>query len=227
MLMSVQVSRALVAFLSAECAHQPVLLVLEDLHWSDALTVKLPGLWSRRLQGLPLTGLSRKAGARLVREVLGSQVPEAVVQRTVEMADGNALFLEELIRMVADGRGEAIPETVLAVLQARLMRMEAGARQVLPQAATRLFEQYDLQGALWCTQEALGCGVEERLRTVPSLPALRREGLRHLPARAGAGGGGPAGGESRSGSTGADGRLGSPCGAHVPGAGGSLLRAGG
>ncbi|PTL80480.1 serine/threonine-protein kinase PknK [Vitiosangium sp. GDMCC 1.1324] len=157
-LMSAQVGRALVAFLGAECAHQPVLLVLEDLHWSDALTVKLveealrelaeqpfmvlalarpevkelfPGLWTRRLQELSLKGLSRKAGVQLVREVLGQQVSEAVVQRAVEQSDGNALFLEELIRMAAEGRGGAAPETVLAVLQARLTRMEPGVRQVL------------------------------------------------------------------------------------------------
>ncbi|WP_053066975.1 protein kinase domain-containing protein [Archangium gephyra] len=157
-LMNAQVGRALVAFLKAECAHHPVLLVLEDLHWSDALTVALvdealreldehpfmvlalarpevkelfPGLWSRRMQEVPLHGLSRKAGARLVREVLGPQVPDTVVQRAVEMADGNALFLEELIRGVSEGRGEGTPETVLAVLQARVQRMEPGARQVL------------------------------------------------------------------------------------------------
>ncbi|WNG45682.1 protein kinase [Archangium minus] len=157
-LMSAQVGRALVTFLTAECSHHPVLLVLEDLHWSDALTVSLvdevlrelaeqpfmllalarpevktlfPGLWARRLQEVPLSGLSRKAGARLVREVLGPQVPDTVVQRAVEMSDGNALFLEELIRGVAEGRGEGAPETVLAVLQTRLLRMEPGVRQVL------------------------------------------------------------------------------------------------
>ena len=80
-LMSAQLGPALVAFLRAECAHQPVLLVLEDLHWSDALTVRLieeslreladqpfmvlalarpevkevfPGLWSRHVQELSL-----------------------------------------------------------------------------------------------------------------------------------------------------------------------------
>ena len=158
LLMSTEVGRALLVFLEAECARQPVLLVLEDLHWSDALTVKLvdealrslaeqplmvlalarpevkeqfPGLWSRRLQELPLNRLSRNAGARLVREVLGPEVPEAVVRRAVELSDGNALFLEELIRMATEGRAEGAPETVLAVLHARLLRMEPGARQVL------------------------------------------------------------------------------------------------
>ena len=53
------------------------------------------------------------------------------VERLVEQAAGNALFLEELIRAVAEGRGEAPPETVLAMLQARLMRLEPEARRVL------------------------------------------------------------------------------------------------
>ena len=91
----------------------------------------LPGLWVQRLQQVPLRGLSRKAGARLVREVLGAEVPDALVDRLVEQAAGNALFLEELIRAVAEGRGEAAPETVLAMLQARLGRLEPEARQVL------------------------------------------------------------------------------------------------
>ena len=90
-----------------------------------------PGLWGRALQELSLNGLSRKACARLVREVLGAEVPESVVRRAVEQSDGNVLFLEELIRMVAEGRQETVPETVLAVLQTRLLRMESGARQTL------------------------------------------------------------------------------------------------
>jgi serine/threonine protein kinase/tetratricopeptide (TPR) repeat protein len=156
--LSTQVGRALVAFLKAECAHQPVLLLLEDLHWGDLLSLKLmdealrelaeqpfmvlalarpeveqllPGPWTQRLQEVPLRGLSRKAGARLVREVLGPQVPDALIDRLVEQAAGNALFLEELIRGVAEGQGEEAPRTVLAMLQARLGRLEPQARQVL------------------------------------------------------------------------------------------------
>ena len=208
-LMSTQVGRALVAFLEAECAHQPVLLVLEDLHWSDALTVKLvdealrslaeqplmvlalarpevkelfPGLWSRRLQELPLNGLSRNAGARLVREVLGPEVPEAVVRRVVEQSDGNALFLEELIRMAAEGRGEGAPETVLAVLQARLLRMEPGARQVLL-AASFFGRSFWPGGVAALAGQAVNESLEHHLRQlveqelVERLPAGRFRGV--------------------------------------------------
>ncbi|WP_257448889.1 serine/threonine-protein kinase [Archangium lipolyticum] len=158
-LMSTQVGRALVGFLQAECTCSPVLLVLEDLHWGDVLTLRMvdevlrelaehrfmvlalarpeveqllashPA--ARRMQQVPLRGLSRKASGHLVREVLGTAVPELLIDRLVEQAAGNALFLEELIRGVAEGRGDATPETVLAMLQARVMRLESGARQVL------------------------------------------------------------------------------------------------
>jgi hypothetical protein len=156
--LSLQMGRAWVSFLKAACAHQPVLLVLEDLHWGDMLSLRLmeealralaeqpfmvlalarpeveqllPGPWIRRMQQVPMRGLSSKASARLVREVVGTNVPGALVDKLVEQAAGNALFLEELIRGVVEGRGEAPPETVLAMLQARLMRLEPQSRQVL------------------------------------------------------------------------------------------------
>jgi tetratricopeptide (TPR) repeat protein len=153
-----QMGRALQGFLAAECAQGPVLLVLEDLHWGDMLTVRLveellralahcpfmvlalarpevkerfPGLWGSSLLEIRLRGLSRQASARLAREVLGAEAPEPILSRLVEQAAGNTLFLEELIRGVAEGRGEAPPETVLAMLQVRLSRLEPEARQVL------------------------------------------------------------------------------------------------
>jgi hypothetical protein len=157
-LMSAQVSRVLVSFLRAECTRGPVLLVLEDLHWGDGLTVRLvdealralsecplmvlslarpevktsfPGLWSHCLTEVPLGALSKRAGSRLVHEVLGEQLPQATADRLVEQAAGNALFLEELIRAVKEGRGESPPRTVLAMLQARMLWLEPEARQVL------------------------------------------------------------------------------------------------
>jgi len=157
-LMSAQVTRALVTWLKAECAQQPVLLLLEDLHWSDGPSLHLvdemlremadhpllvlglarpevkdlfPKLWARSLQEVPLRGLSKKASTRLVQEVLGHQVPEAVVARLVGQAAGNALFLEELIRNVAEGHGEELPGSVLAMLQSRLQRLDPKSRRVV------------------------------------------------------------------------------------------------
>ncbi len=157
-LMGAQVMRALVTWLKAECAQGPVVLMLEDLHWSDKPSIHLvdevlremsdqplmvlalarpevkelfPGLWPRHVQEVALRGLSQKASARLVHEVLGSQVPAAVVSRLVVQADGNALFLEELIRGVAEGHGDETPRSVLAMLQSRLQRLEPIARRVV------------------------------------------------------------------------------------------------
>jgi eukaryotic-like serine/threonine-protein kinase len=162
LIMSDQITFATLDFLRAECAAHPLLLVLEDLHWGDALTVKLvdaalrelgdrplmvlalarpeveelfPKLWGSRVQGLSLRPLSRKAGERLVQHVLGAGVPPATVARIVEQSEGNPLFLEELIRSVAEGRGDEAPATVLAMLQARIGRLPAGARRVLRAAS--------------------------------------------------------------------------------------------
>src|SRR5262249_2824039 len=74
----------------------------------------------------------------LIQQVLGKQVaPEAVV-RAVEQSAGNALFLEELIRSIAEGDsagGQAAPETVVAMVQARIGRFEAGPRRAVRAAA--------------------------------------------------------------------------------------------
>ncbi|HEX2570075.1 MAG TPA: protein kinase [Polyangia bacterium] len=162
-IMSEQIGRALVAFLQAECKEQPVLLVLEDLHWGDLATVRLvdralrelsgesffvlalarpeikeqyPKLWEERsVQELRLGGLGRKAAERLATEVLGDSIDPAVVEHIVRQAGGNALFLEELIRAVMEGDGGELPGTMLAMLQARFLRLEPGARRILRAAS--------------------------------------------------------------------------------------------
>ena len=85
----------------------------------------------------PLRELGKKAAAseRLVREVLGAGLAPGTVDGIVARAGGNAFFLEELIRAEAEGRGGALPETVLAMAQARLERLPPDARQVLRAAS--------------------------------------------------------------------------------------------
>jgi eukaryotic-like serine/threonine-protein kinase len=162
-LMGDQMRRAFEDWLAAETAQKPVLIVLEDLHWGDLPSVKFvdsslralaerplmvlalarpevteifPELWAERgVQHVHLKELSKKASEKLVRQVLGDLTPEAAVTQIVSTAGGNAFYLEELIRTVAEGRGVTLPETVLAMVQARLEALEPEARRVLRAAS--------------------------------------------------------------------------------------------
>jgi tetratricopeptide (TPR) repeat protein len=161
-LMGDQVRRAFEDFLAAETQHHPVVIVIEDLQWGDLPTVKLvdaalrtlaeaplivlavarpevhelyPGLWSERgVQEIRVGTLTKRASTALVREMLGD-LDEETVAGIVRRAGGNALYLEELIRAHASGRKDSLPDTVLAMVQARIESMEPEARRVLRAAA--------------------------------------------------------------------------------------------
>jgi tetratricopeptide (TPR) repeat protein len=162
-LMGDQMRRAWEDFVAAECAARPVLLVLEDLHWGDLPTVTLvdaalrllaerplmvlaiarpevhdlfPGLWSERdVQVIRLQGLTRKASERLIKSALDDTASAETVGRLIDQAAGNAFYLEELIRAVAAGQGEALPETVLAMVEARIDKLDPELRRVLRAAS--------------------------------------------------------------------------------------------
>jgi tetratricopeptide (TPR) repeat protein len=148
-------------FLEAEGERRPVVLVLEDMQWGDRPSITLATAALRALKDTPLfvlvTGrpelhgmfpelvaspgatqidlapLGARASARLVRGVLDADEP--TVERIVHQAAGNPFLLEELARGVALGRGIALPETVLAMAQARLEELSPGLRRVLRAAA--------------------------------------------------------------------------------------------
>jgi len=96
-----------------------------------------PKLWAERqnVQEIRLKELGRKAGERLVRQVLGDSVGPETMERMVKQADGNAFYLEELIRAVAEGKDQALPETVLAMVETRLGRLTGESRRVLRAAS--------------------------------------------------------------------------------------------
>jgi tetratricopeptide (TPR) repeat protein len=160
-------------WLAAECAAHPVLLLLEDLHWGDLGTVgfvdaalrhlreqpflvlalarpeveaRFPDLWKARdLQVLRLAPLSKRASEKLVREALGDGVTDALVERLIARADGNAFYLEELIRATAAGRHESLPDSVIGMVQARLDAEGTEARRVL-RAASVFGERFSQAG---------------------------------------------------------------------------------
>jgi tetratricopeptide (TPR) repeat protein len=171
--MADQIGLAFEATIRAWCQRHPVVLVLEDLHWGDVTSVKLldgalrklagapllvlalarpeiherlPALWSKRdLTEVRLPPLSSQACTELVREVLGDAITEGDVQTIVQRSEGNAFYLEELIRETAERKRPPsvrpsmlhhdLPETVIAMAQARLERLEPRARKVLRAAS--------------------------------------------------------------------------------------------
>lgn len=101
---------------------------------------RLPGLWVERgVVRLPLPALGKRASEKLVQHALASagQPGEAgeTAARIVEQSGGNALFLEELVRAVLAGRGEALPQTVLSILEERIAALPAGVGHLLRAAS--------------------------------------------------------------------------------------------
>jgi TOMM system kinase/cyclase fusion protein len=119
---------AIVALLRALAAEQPVLFIVEDLHWVDASTLEFLTLlidqgpaarlltlltcrpefhvpWGFRahLTPLALNRLPRPQVPQLIARVAGGKaLPPEVVEQIVAKTDGVPLFVEELTKMVLE-----------------------------------------------------------------------------------------------------------------------------
>ena len=163
-IMADAIREAWIAWLRARTAHGPVLVLLEDLHWIDAASVRLvedafasladrplfvlatarpdarasfgPRFREGGLVEITLAPLSARASERLVREALDPGTDEALVLALARRAGGHPFYLEELVRAVARGRGEGdLPDSVLGMVQARLDDLGAQPRRVLRAAS--------------------------------------------------------------------------------------------
>lgn len=168
-LMAEQLRRAFEDFLDAESAAHPVLLVLEDLHWGDLPTVRFidtavrnlpdrpifvlalgrpevedrfPKLWDGlAAQKMRLRPLPNRAAAQIVTRILGEDINEETAKRIISLAEGNAFYLEELVRAAVENKDinkpatiEA-PESVLAMVHSRLEALPADGRRYLRAAS--------------------------------------------------------------------------------------------
>jgi DNA-binding SARP family transcriptional activator len=179
-------------FLEAAARERPLVVWLDDLHWADATLLDLiehVAMWSRdapillvcsarpelvedragwgggRLDATNLTlgPLSREETADLLDHLLGrAELAGASRERIMDAAEGNPLFLEELLSMLIDeGRlvwrddrwtpsGDLtdvpIPLTVQALLAARIDRLPPHERRSLEHAAVigKEFSEEDL-----------------------------------------------------------------------------------
>ncbi len=118
----------LISIMLERASRQPVLFILEDLHWADPSTLQLidrffemsnesrmmivltyrpefQPYWNRdeRMLRIELQGFSRSNGEAIIRETAGGKpLPEEVVEYIIEKTDGVPLFLEELTRSLIE-----------------------------------------------------------------------------------------------------------------------------
>ncbi|HEY8946949.1 MAG TPA: serine/threonine-protein kinase PknK, partial [Polyangiaceae bacterium] len=190
-----QMLRAFEDWVDAECAHGPLVLVFDDLQWGDLPTIRFldsalrrlaerplmvlalarpevhdtfPELWSRRgLVEIRLTELGRKSAEALCRQVLGPGAADAVVERLVARASGNALWLEELLRVQVEGHNVETSDTLVVLAQSRLEALDTDKRLAL-RAASVFGQRFwrggvdALVGGQVAGMEALLRGLEER-----------------------------------------------------------------
>ncbi|MCG8422016.1 MAG: protein kinase [Proteobacteria bacterium] len=189
-LMGDQIRRAFIDLIGAATRRRPLLLVIDDLQWADRATVSLldralrhlaerplmilalsrpeirdsfPGLWSEHgVTEFRLGRLPRRAAEEAIRTVLGQDIASERVVALVEHADGNAFYLEELVRNAAAGES-SLPETVVAMAQSRLVELDPQARQIL-RAASVFGDVFWLSGVVDLVGEDID--VEEWLHNL-------------------------------------------------------------
>ena len=177
----------------------PVLLSITDIHWADPAVLALcehllvalarlpfllvttnrpdpdlvwPPMSTRAaVVRLPLEPLGRISAAQLVRAIVGTDVDDATITTIYERSGGNPLFLEELAVLVAEGGDvRALPDSLRAVIAARLDQLPADQRAVLDNAA--VLGPAGMVNSLHRFADALGQHVEPHM-----LDGLRDSGL--------------------------------------------------
>ena len=143
----------------------PLVIAIEDVHWIDSTSEALLTSLVEYIAGVPilllgtyragyrppwlaksyatqfaLQPLTCRAGRRLLQAVFATTaVPEALIQRLLEQAEGNPFFLEELAWTVlehgASSPSVEVPDTVQAVLTARIDRLLPSEKHLLQVAA--------------------------------------------------------------------------------------------
>ena len=159
--------------LEAVARRRPVVLVLEDVHWAEPTLLDLVeylGDWCRDAPLLVLclarpdlldehpTWARKEWASTVLLEPLADDDTEALIQnrlgaleldarvraRVREAAEGNPLFIEQMLAMLAEGGStaeSAVPPTIQSVLAARLDRLTPDERRVIEAASVmgRLF----------------------------------------------------------------------------------------
>jgi len=171
---------------------QPIVFVIEDLHWIDRsseeylttlveslagvpiflVTTSRPGYrppWMDRSYATQVTlrSLSTGDSQALVRSVAAGGLSEPVAEMILRKAEGNPFFIEELTRSVLERGAIDVPDTIHTVLAARIDRLPPESKALL-QTASVLGREFPARmlDAVW-----------ESGDSIPHLHELRRREL--------------------------------------------------
>jgi len=144
-------------FCEALARERPLVLVVDDLHWAAPPLLDLVEHLATRSSGAPVLllcaardelGERTLAGDRILVEPLSVEETDSLANhlaadglddetrtRLVAVAEGNPLFLEQLLAHAAETGSIDPPPTLRALLAARLDRLGPGERAVLDGAA--------------------------------------------------------------------------------------------
>jgi class 3 adenylate cyclase len=151
--------------LGAAAREQPLVLLFEDIHWAEPTFLELIEDLAGKTEGVPILivaaartdlfdirpdfGGAVEAATKLELHPLGADQSRTLIEQLVgdagaaadlpdrvfAAAQGNPLFVEELVRMLLEERHADVPPTIHALLAARLDRLEPAERAVVEAAA--------------------------------------------------------------------------------------------
>ena len=192
--------------LESRAAVRPQVVVIEDIQWAEELFLDLiehvadlsrdspifllciarqellelrPGWGGGKLNAttILLEPLSTGDSELLLDELTeGSEIEPDVRRRIVAAADGNPLFLEEMLAMAAEdgGRELVVPPTIQALLQARLDRLDTDERDVIGRGSVE-GEVFHRGAVETLATEASRTGVPQHLQTLVRKDVIRPE----------------------------------------------------
>jgi tetratricopeptide (TPR) repeat protein len=159
-----QMSLAIVEFLAAAATAEPLVLLVDDIHWAEPALLALLASLPRFIEDAPIlllclarpellearpewpvtVGLQPLGDHDLEALLDELSAPTAMHAQIAKTAAGNPLFAEELVAWVSEGGDlTEMPTSLNALLGARLDRLEPTARDALERGAVEgeLFHQ--------------------------------------------------------------------------------------
>jgi predicted ATPase len=188
-------------FVEQVALEQPTVFVFEDIHWADPAQLDLleylashvrdapatflalarsellevrPG-WGSGVLGattIPLETLSAVDSASIASYLLSGGGDLSAVERLVEVAEGNPLFIEELAASLVDrGPSDELPTTVRAAIASRIDALPAEPRAAV--LAASVVGKHFWRGVLRSFGDLEG--VDEAIDALESRDLIRRE----------------------------------------------------